>query len=98
MITFETCSLVPSRSHLRDLGQYPRADHCSCRKRRGPRAARCGTQRSGEEIHKAAMSENLFSENFQQTPYWWDDVPRRSAPETALPPEVDVAVVGSGYT
>ena len=31
-------------------------------------------------------------------PSWWDDVPRPTLPEVALPARVDVAVVGSGYT
>ncbi|MFO1303219.1 MAG: FAD-binding oxidoreductase [Burkholderiales bacterium] len=31
-------------------------------------------------------------------PYWWDDVPRPALPEGSVPPEVDVAIVGSGYT
>lgn len=31
-------------------------------------------------------------------PYWWDDVPRPQLPGAALPPTVDVAVVGAGYT
>ena len=31
-------------------------------------------------------------------PSWWDDVPRPTLPEAALPARVDVAVVGSGYT
>ena len=31
-------------------------------------------------------------------PSWWDDVPRPTLPDAALPARVDVAVVGSGYT
>ena len=31
-------------------------------------------------------------------PYWWDDAPRPPHVETALPKEVDVLIVGSGYT
>ena len=31
-------------------------------------------------------------------PYWWDDVPRPEFAEAALPAQVDVAVIGAGYT
>lgn len=31
-------------------------------------------------------------------PYWWDDVPRPAIAEAPLPPSVDVAVIGAGYT
>jgi glycine/D-amino acid oxidase-like deaminating enzyme len=31
-------------------------------------------------------------------PSWWDDVPRPVLPAQALPAQVDVAVIGSGYT
>ena len=31
-------------------------------------------------------------------PYWWDEVPRPSIADVALPQRVDVAVVGAGYT
>lgn len=40
---------------------------------------------------------NLF-EHTRLAPYWWDDVPRPVLPEIDLPPEVDVAVIGAGYT
>jgi glycine/D-amino acid oxidase-like deaminating enzyme len=31
-------------------------------------------------------------------PYWWDDVPRPSLADTALPAQADVVVIGAGYT
>lgn len=31
-------------------------------------------------------------------PYWWDQVPRPQIAQSALPPAVDVAVIGAGYT
>lgn len=31
-------------------------------------------------------------------PYWWDDVPRPVTAAAPLPPSIDVAVVGAGYT
>lgn len=34
----------------------------------------------------------------QLAPYWWDAVPRPKLAEAALPQQVDVAVVGAGYT
>ncbi len=44
------------------------------------------------------MTEALFTADFKTTPYWWDRSPLEPAAETGLPPEVEVAVVGSGYT
>ncbi|MBN8927554.1 MAG: FAD-binding oxidoreductase [Rhodospirillales bacterium] len=31
-------------------------------------------------------------------PYWWDDAPIGASTDDALPPRVDVAVIGAGYT
>lgn len=44
------------------------------------------------------MATNLFTPDFKTEPYWWTDAPRPEADGTALPDEVDVLVVGSGYT
>jgi glycine/D-amino acid oxidase-like deaminating enzyme len=44
------------------------------------------------------MSADLFAPDVKLSPYWWDQVPRPSLPEMALPAKVDVAVIGSGYT
>ena len=43
------------------------------------------------------MSE-LFAPNFKTEPYWWEDAPRPESRVQDLPNEVDVLVVGSGYT
>ena len=32
------------------------------------------------------------------TPYWWDDAPAPPVVPPALPKQVDVAIVGAGYT
>jgi glycine/D-amino acid oxidase-like deaminating enzyme len=37
-------------------------------------------------------------DNAKLAPYWWDDVPRPNLPEAPLPAQVDVAVIGAGYT
>ncbi|SFC70812.1 Glycine/D-amino acid oxidase [Polaromonas sp. OV174] len=37
-------------------------------------------------------------ENCKLTPYWWDDVPRPVVVDNPLPAQVDVAVIGAGYT
>lgn len=34
----------------------------------------------------------------KQTPYWWDDVPAPDLPISQPPSNVDVAIIGSGYT
>lgn len=44
------------------------------------------------------MSDKLFSEDFQQNPYWWVRTPRPMRPEQPLPESADVVVIGSGYT
>jgi len=44
------------------------------------------------------MSETLFVDGFKTTPYWQENAPKVSLPEVALPEEVDVLIVGAGYT
>jgi glycine/D-amino acid oxidase-like deaminating enzyme len=44
------------------------------------------------------MNHTALMEGCTLAPYWWDDVPRPTLPDTPLPPSVDVAVVGAGYT
>jgi glycine/D-amino acid oxidase-like deaminating enzyme len=42
--------------------------------------------------------DHLFTAGFKSEPYWWKDAPRPHIPPAALPSEVDVLVVGAGYT
>ena len=45
------------------------------------------------------MARNpLYTADFKPTPYWWEAAPLRALPQTLLPAEVDVAIVGSGYS
>lgn len=44
------------------------------------------------------MQSSLFTPDFQSQPYWWDRTPRPQLPATSLPRQVDVAIIGSGYT
>lgn len=44
------------------------------------------------------MSDPLFTDNFKQLPYWWEHAPRPQIEVTDLPGNVDVAIIGSGYT
>tara|TARA_B100001765_G_scaffold206768_1_gene164295 strand:+ start:195 stop:1493 length:1299 start_codon:yes stop_codon:yes gene_type:complete len=44
------------------------------------------------------MTESLFTENYKNTPYWWDRTPRPTIKEIPLPKETEVLVIGSGYT
>jgi len=37
-------------------------------------------------------------EGMKKTPYWWDAAPRRDDPPPALPGEVDVLIVGGGFS
>ena len=40
----------------------------------------------------------VFAGDFKTTPYWWERSPRPEPGMVELPPSVDVAIVGSGYT
>lgn len=44
------------------------------------------------------VRQDIFTSDFKTTPYWWDRSPRPTFVTAPLPREVDVAVVGSGYT
>ena len=44
------------------------------------------------------MTNTELMDGCTLAPYWWDDVPRPHLPDQALPPTIDVAVVGAGYT
>lgn len=44
------------------------------------------------------MTQVLFADNYKTTPYWQDIAPKIALPDTGLPAEVDVLVVGGGYT
>lgn len=44
------------------------------------------------------MAETLFADGFNTTPYWQDAAPAVPLPDMALPSEIDVLIVGAGYT
>ena len=39
-----------------------------------------------------------LSPDYRESPYWWDRTKLPDLPEASLPPDVDVAIVGAGYT
>ncbi len=41
---------------------------------------------------------NIFTDNFQATPYWWERTPRPDFGDNVLPKTADVVIIGSGYT
>ena len=43
------------------------------------------------------MDNTIFHENFKARPFWWEDYAPQALPETALPKDVRVAIVGAGY-
>jgi hypothetical protein len=47
---------------------------------------------------KAGLSGDIFAPGFKDTPYWWEAAPRTAAVPEAPPKNVDVAIVGSGFT
>jgi glycine/D-amino acid oxidase-like deaminating enzyme len=44
------------------------------------------------------MNEEILSPNFKPAPYWWEAAPPEDASAEPLPDQVDVVIVGSGYT
>jgi len=50
------------------------------------------------------MSDDIFTPDFKQTPYWWERTPRPHLDggggnsQSAAPPTADVLIIGSGYT
>ncbi|WP_370688159.1 NAD(P)/FAD-dependent oxidoreductase [Flavimaribacter sediminis] len=42
--------------------------------------------------------QDIFSEDYQEKPYWWDINPAPQIPDQQLPARTEVAIVGSGYT
>jgi glycine/D-amino acid oxidase-like deaminating enzyme len=44
------------------------------------------------------LTPSRFTDDAKLAPYWWERVPRPTLPESPLPEQADVAVVGSGYT
>jgi len=44
------------------------------------------------------MNTSAVMDDCKLSPYWWEQVPRPSLPDSALPKTVDVAVIGAGYT
>lgn len=44
------------------------------------------------------MATNPLAIDCKLAPYWWDHVPRPAIAERPLPAQIDVAVIGSGYT
>ena len=40
----------------------------------------------------------IFAPDFKDEPYWWEHTPRPALPQVDLPGQVDVLVIGSGYT
>jgi glycine/D-amino acid oxidase-like deaminating enzyme len=44
------------------------------------------------------MSGSIFHSNFKASPYWWEDYKPEPLPEIALLKDVQVAIIGAGYT
>ena len=51
------------------------------------------------ETHTTLMSANhIFTEDYKDLPYWWEEAPRPHIESAELPSSIDVAIIGSGYT
>lgn len=44
------------------------------------------------------MPSSLYTPDYKAAPYWWEAAPPRSLPQAALPAELDLVIVGSGYS
>ena len=44
------------------------------------------------------FDEHIFTDNYRDTPYWWDTTLPPQVSAQTLPPKTDVAIIGSGYT
>ena len=44
------------------------------------------------------MENELFTPDFKCEPFWWEEAPRPPKYTPELPAEIDVLVVGAGYT
>ena len=43
-------------------------------------------------------SDDIFSHDFKDQPFWWDRSPLDNPDPVPLPKDVDVLIIGSGYT
>ena len=43
-------------------------------------------------------ADSLYTSDYKAQPYWWEAAPLRALPAAPLPAEVEVAIVGSGYS
>jgi glycine/D-amino acid oxidase-like deaminating enzyme len=43
-------------------------------------------------------ADRLYTSDYKALPYWWEQAPLRALPAVPLPAEVEVAIVGSGYS
>ena len=41
---------------------------------------------------------SVLSDDYKDSPYWWDNAPRPHFDSVEIPKSVDVAIIGSGYT
>ncbi len=42
------------------------------------------------------MTHPLLTDDFKDTPFWWEAAPRQEVDDSRPPPQADVVVVGSG--
>jgi glycine/D-amino acid oxidase-like deaminating enzyme len=52
---------------------------------------------SGHRSSREAMSHPIFHSSFKPKPYWWEAYTPQALPQTDLPKDVAVAIVGGGY-
>ena len=40
----------------------------------------------------------MFTKDFKDQPYWWEQMPLTTMDDTSLPDNVDIVIIGAGYT
>ncbi len=59
----------------------------------------CRTRKYSLTLNQGpGMTSSIFTDDFKLEPYWWDATPRPALKPQLIPANVDVAIVGSGYT
>jgi len=59
----------------------------------------CRTKKYSLTLNQGlGMTSSIFTDDFKLEPYWWDATPRPALKPQLIPANVDVAIVGSGYT
>jgi glycine/D-amino acid oxidase-like deaminating enzyme len=57
-----------------------------------------GMTEDGQRAQDLAHARSAAAGSIKFQPYWWETAPRTTTPAPGLPKDIDVAIVGSGFT